>query len=74
MPASYVAMLALSAVLGLIVITVASITTGSRTVLAVVGAVACTPAAFVIVTWGLRGPRWNRTENPQVTESRSISG
>jgi len=65
MPANYVAMLALSAVLGLIVITVASITTGSRTVLAVVGAVACIPALFVAVTWGLRGPRGNRTEIPE---------
>jgi hypothetical protein len=57
MPGSYVAMLALSAVLGLVVITVGSITTGSRLVLAVVGAVACAPAAFVIITWGIRAPR-----------------
>ncbi len=57
MPGNYVAMLALSAVLGLVVITVGSITTGSRLVLAVVGAVACAPAAFVIITWGIRSPR-----------------
>ncbi len=56
MPGNYVAMLALSAVLGLVVITVGSITTGSRLVLAVVGAVAGAPAAFVIITGGFRSP------------------
>jgi hypothetical protein len=57
MPEGYVAALALSGLLALVVITVGALATRSRIELTVVAAVASAPALFVVSLWGVRSPR-----------------
>jgi hypothetical protein len=62
MPTAYVTALALSAVFGLVVVTIGSLTTGSRKDLTIVAITAVGPAVLVILRWGLTLMR--RSENP----------
>jgi hypothetical protein len=53
MPTAYVTALALSALFGLVVVTIGSLTTGSRRDLTIVAITAVAPAVLVILRWGL---------------------
>jgi hypothetical protein len=53
----YVAGLALTGILGLVVITIGALATGSQTELTLLAAIALSPALLVMMLWGIRSSK-----------------